>query len=104
MKRSDIEIVQRVYFIELSELIVFRYNQNDIQDGLRCWRNGIYILWLTSSPCKRIWVSDPGPLGPLVLRVALCKFGHRKLVISKTITDRSLKLGKLVEENEWITW
>ena len=32
--------------IELSELILF-----DTQDELRCWRNEIYILWLTSSPC-----------------------------------------------------
>ena len=24
-----------------------------MQDGLRCLRNGVYILWLTSSPCDK---------------------------------------------------
>ena len=49
VKMSDIETVQKVYLIELSELIVFSYDQCNIKDGLRCWRNGIYILWLISS-------------------------------------------------------
>ena len=39
VKRSDIEIVP------LSILIGFGYDLSDSQDGLRCWRNGIYILW-----------------------------------------------------------
>ena len=34
-----------------SGLVVFDYGLSDTQDGLRCLRNGIYILWLTSSPC-----------------------------------------------------
>ena len=50
VKRSDNEIMQKVYLIELSELVVFSYDQSDIKGGLRCWRNQIYILWLTSSP------------------------------------------------------
>ena len=40
-----------IILIELSELVVFDYGLSDTQDGLRCLRNGIYILWLTSSPC-----------------------------------------------------
>ena len=47
VKRSDIEIVQ------ISILIGFGYDLSDTQDGLRCWRNEIYILWLTSSPCDK---------------------------------------------------
>ena len=39
VKRSDIEIVQ------ISIFIGFVYDLSDTQDGLRCWRNGIYILW-----------------------------------------------------------
>ena len=39
VKRSDIEIVQ------ISILIGFGYDLSDTQDGLRCWRNGICILW-----------------------------------------------------------
>ena len=33
---------------------------------------------------------------------ALCKFGHRKLDISKTVTvtARNFKLGQLIEDNE----
>ena len=52
---------------ELSELVVFDYGLSDIQDGLRCLRNGIYILWLISSSCvTRTQVSASGPMGPLV--------------------------------------
>ena len=70
VKRSDIEILQlSIYLIELSELIGFDYDLSDTQDGLRCWRNGIYILWLTSFPVTRIQVSFPGPKGPLVLNL-----------------------------------
>ena len=36
--------------------------------------------------------------------IALCKMGHRKFEISKTITARSFKLGQLIEDNEQITW
>ena len=32
--------------------------------------------------------------------IALCKFGHRKRDISKTVTARSFKLGQLIEDNE----
>ena len=49
VKRSDIGIV----LIELSELVVFNYGPCDTQDNIRCLRNGIYILWLTSSPCDK---------------------------------------------------
>ena len=38
--------------IELSELVFFDYGLSDNQDGLRCLRNGIYTLWITSSPCE----------------------------------------------------
>ena len=54
VKSSDIEIVQiSIFFIELSELVVFDYGLSDTQDGLRCLRIGIYISWLTSSPCDK---------------------------------------------------
>ena len=46
VKRSDIDIVQ----ISISESIGFGYNMSDTQDGLRYWRNGIYILWLIFFP------------------------------------------------------
>ena len=39
--------------IEHSDLLFFDYGLSDIQDGLRCLRNWIYILWLTSSPCDK---------------------------------------------------
>ena len=48
-----IEIAYEFILIELSELIIFGYDPSDAQDGLRCWRNGIYILLLTSSPCDK---------------------------------------------------
>ena len=59
VKRSDIEIVQ------ISTLIGFSYDLSQTvqsmkyylvdfyQDGIRCWINGIYILWYTSSPCDK---------------------------------------------------
>ena len=50
---SDIGIVQMYILMELSELVVFDYGLSDTQDRLRCLRNGIYILWLTSSPCDK---------------------------------------------------
>ena len=33
------------------------------------------------------------------LVIALCKFGHRKLDIRKTVTARSFKLAQLIEDN-----
>ena len=39
--------------IVLSELVVFDYGLSATQDGLRCLRNGIYILLLTPSPCDK---------------------------------------------------
>ena len=35
------------------------------------------------------------------LNIALYKFGHRKLDISKTVTARSFKLGQFIEDNEY---
>ena len=35
----------------------------------------------------------------LLVVIALSKFGHRKLDISKTATARSFKLGQLIEDN-----
>ena len=32
--------------------------------------------------------------------IALYKYGHRKLDISKTIIAKSFKLGQLIEDNE----
>ena len=34
------------------------------------------------------------------LVIALCKFGHRKLDISKIVTARSFKIGQLIDDNE----
>ena len=46
VKRSDIEIgADKYILIELSDLIGFGYDLSDTQDGLRCWRNWVYILW-----------------------------------------------------------
>ena len=45
--------------IELSDLIGFGYGLSDTKDGLKCWRMGFPLL-------KRIQVSDPGPMNPLV--------------------------------------
>ena len=39
--------------IVLSEFVVFSYDLSNTQDEIRCWRNGIYILWLTISPCDK---------------------------------------------------
>ena len=46
VKRPAIKIEQIIKYIliELSDLIGFSYDLSDTQDGLRCWRNGIYIL------------------------------------------------------------
>ena len=38
------------------------------------------------------------------LVIALCKFGHRKLDISKTGTARSFKLDEFIEDNEKTIW
>ena len=38
----------------------------------------------------------------LFLGIALCKFGHRKFDISKTITAVSFKLGQVIVDNEQI--
>ena len=40
----------------------------------------------------------------IFLVIALCKFGHRKLDISKTGTARSFKLGEFIEDNEKTIW
>ena len=49
VETSDIESVLN----ELSELLVFDHDLSDTQDRLRCWRNGIYILWFISSHCEK---------------------------------------------------
>ena len=49
VKWSDMKIVQ----ISLFELVVTDYGLSDTQDGLRCSRNGIYILWLIFSPYEK---------------------------------------------------
>ena len=49
--------------MQISILIGFFYGLSDTQDGLRCWRNRIYILWLTPSPCDK----DSGKRGPWAL-------------------------------------
>ena len=52
--------------IELSDLIGFGYDLSDTQDGLECWRMG--IIFCGKHPLlTRIQVSDPGPMGPLVV-------------------------------------
>ena len=44
VNRSIIEFVYKTILIELSDLIGFVYGRSDTQEGLRCWRNGIYVL------------------------------------------------------------
>ena len=58
-----VNCADKFILVELCELIVLGYDLSDTQEELRCWRNGIYILWLTS-------LSDLGPVGPLVLHNA----------------------------------
>ena len=36
----------------------------------------------------------------LFLGIALCKFGHRIVDISITVTARSFKLGQLIKDNK----
>ena len=36
----------------------------------------------------------------IFLVIALCNFGHRKLVFSKTVTASSFKLDQLIEDNK----
>ena len=38
--------------------------------------------------------------GYFFLVIALCKFGHRKFDISKTITAMSFKLGQVIVDND----
>ena len=46
VKRSDIEIgADKYILIEFRDLIGLSCDLSDTQDGLRCGRNGIYILW-----------------------------------------------------------
>ena len=40
------------HLIKVSELIGFGFGLSDNHDGLKCLRNGIYILRLTSSPLQ----------------------------------------------------
>ena len=49
-KCQTLNCADKFILVELSKLIVFGYDLDDTQDGVRCWRIGIYILWLTSSP------------------------------------------------------
>ena len=62
VKRSDIEIVQ----IELSDLIDFGYDLNDIQDGLTCWKMGFIFCCKHPLLLTAILMSDPAPMCPLV--------------------------------------
>ena len=55
--------------IELSDLIRFGYDLSDTQDGLKCWRMGIVLCGKYAFLLTRIQVSDPGPMGPLVIQV-----------------------------------
>ena len=81
VKMSDIEIVQiSIFLIELSEFIGFGYDLDDTQDGLRCWRNRIYILWLTPYLVTRIQVSDPGSKGHFFLFLSFCRTKSALLV------------------------
>ena len=45
--------------IELCESIGFGYDLRDTQDGFRCWKNGIYILWLTFFPRDNVLGERP---------------------------------------------
>ena len=47
---DNYRIALKYVLVELSELIGFSYDLSDTNNGLGCWRNGIYILWLSSSP------------------------------------------------------
>ena len=69
-------------------MIDFGYDLIYAQDGLRCWRNGIYILWLTSS--AQIQAGDPGSIRALLsvqstLNLALSVSGFN--VIVEKISD-----------------
>ena len=84
-----------IFRLELIELIGFGYDLSDNQDGLRCWRNEIYILWISSFLVIKIQVSDPGPTGPLVclVYVVLIIFCWNLLVFFVNLSVKSLIFG-----------
>ena len=60
--------------IELGELLGFDYDLSDTQDGLMCWRIGIYILWLTSSHGNK----DSGERSRALFSLSNISFGSVK--------------------------
>ena len=62
VKRPDIEIVQSIILIELSDLIGFGYDLRDTQDGHKCWRTRFIICGKHPLLLTRIQVSDPGAI------------------------------------------
>ena len=60
-RKSDIEMQIITFWLKTSELIAFGYELSDTQDGLRCWRNGIYILWLNPLLVTITQVRESGP-------------------------------------------
>ena len=44
VKGQALKLCRKYILIELSELIVFSYDQNDTQGGLGCWRMGFIYL------------------------------------------------------------
>ena len=68
------------HLIELSEMIGFGFvlSDGDNRDGLRCWRNGIYIIRLTSSPlqCRSMVALVAPPLSAEVNQLHVSPFTH----------------------------
>ena len=70
----------------LLDLIDFGYGLSDTQDGLRCWRTGIYLLWITSSPHDNVSGERSRTLGHS------CLMNRTLLSNSKASHDQLVKL------------
>ena len=83
VKRSDIVIVQYI-LIELSDLKGFGYDLSDTQEGLGSWRNGIYILLLTSTSSPRDKDSGDQSRAQGILLSANLNTNYPFILINKT--------------------
>ena len=59
---------------------------------LTWWLPGCNYGNMASPPGKNVYLK--------IIFFALCKFGHRKLDITKIVTAKSFKLAHLIDDNE----
>ena len=66
-KGQTLNCADKYNLIEFSDFIGFDFDLSDTQDGLKCWRMGIIFCGKHPLLLTMIQVSNPGPMGHLVL-------------------------------------